>query len=139
MIFHTIAIVPTLSVCINSEQNKLSPLRVFKPQTPKVQVFEADDIPISHRASLLFVLSPLAEQVCTGFCSVQRTTDFTKIRHPYLGEREDKLIQYLSSLVLADSCLKFCFSFTRDSYKSFLLRHGSFSYVIVSQKNVHTR
>ena len=86
LIFHTIAIVPTLSVCINSEQNKLSPLRVFKPQTPKVQVFEADDIPISHRASLLFVLSPLAEQVCTGFCSVQRTTDFTKIRHPYLGE-----------------------------------------------------
>ena len=40
----------------------------------------------------------------------------------------------LSSLVLADSCLKFRFSFTRDSYKSFLLRHGSFSYVIVSQK-----
>ena len=36
----------------------------------------------------------------------------------------------LSSLVLADSCLKFRFSFTQDSYKSFLLRHGSFSYVI---------
>ena len=42
--------------------------------------------------------------------------------------------QLLSSLVFADSCLKFRFSFTRDSYKSFLLRHGSFSYVIVSQK-----
>ena len=40
-----------------------------------------------------------------------------------------------SSLVLADSCLKFRFSFTRGSYKSFLLRHGSFSYVIYFVKS----
>ena len=33
-----------------------------------------------------------------------------------------------------DGRLKFCFSFTRDSYKGFLLCHSSFSYVIVSQK-----
>ena len=36
--------------------------------------------------------------------------------------------------MFADSRLKFCFLITRDSYKGFLLRHGSFSYVIVSQK-----
>ena len=31
--------------------------------------------------------------------------------------------------MFADGHLKFCFSFTRDSYESFLLRHGSFSYI----------
>ena len=39
-----------------------------------------------------------------------------------------------SSLVCADVRLNIRFSFTRDSYKGFLLRHNSFSYVIVSQK-----
>ena len=34
----------------------------------------------------------------------------------------------------ADGRLKNHFLFTRDSYKDFLLRHGSFSFVIVSQK-----
>ena len=40
----------------------------------------------------------------------------------------------LSSLVCADGRLNIRFSFTRDSYKGFLLHHSSFSYVIVSQK-----
>ena len=34
--------------------------------------------------------------------------------------------------MFADACLKISFSFTRDSYKGFLLRHGSFSYVILT-------
>ena len=37
--------------------------------------------------------------------------------------------QETSSLVFADSRIKFHFSFTRDSYKGFFLHHGSFSYV----------
>ena len=60
---------------------------------------------------------------------------FSKNCNPYL------IFTYLifttrtySSLVFADSRLKFCFSFTQDSYKSFLLRHGSFSYVIYCVK-----
>ena len=44
----------------------------------------------------------------------------------------------ISSLVFTDGRLKNCFSFTRDSYKGFLLRHYSFSYVKVSQK-MYTR
>ena len=40
----------------------------------------------------------------------------------------------LSSLVCADVRLNIHFSYTRDSYKSFLLCHITFSYVIVSQK-----
>ena len=39
-----------------------------------------------------------------------------------------------SSLVCADSCLNFHFSYTRACYMGFLLRHYSFSYLIVSQK-----
>ena len=39
-----------------------------------------------------------------------------------------------SSLVCADFCLNFHFSYTLACYLSFLLRHYSFSYVIVSQK-----
>ena len=39
-----------------------------------------------------------------------------------------------SSLVCADACLNIHLSFTWDSYKGFLLRHNSFSCVIVSQK-----
>ena len=36
----------------------------------------------------------------------------------------------ISNLVFADGHLKIRFSFTRGSYKNFLLRHGSFSYII---------
>ena len=43
-------------------------------------------------------------------------------------------ILHNSSLVCADGRLNIRFSFARDSYKGFLLRHNSFSYVIVSQK-----
>ena len=39
-----------------------------------------------------------------------------------------------SCLVCADSRLNVRFSFTRDGYRGFLLRHNSFSYVIVCQK-----
>ena len=43
-----------------------------------------------------------------------------------------------SSLVFADGRLKFCFSFTQDSYKGFLLHHGSFSYVIYEDRQHET-
>ena len=39
--------------------------------------------------------------------------------------------------MFADSHLKLHFSFTRDSYKGFLLRHGSFSYVVYLQNLCH--
>ena len=39
-----------------------------------------------------------------------------------------------SSLVCANGRLKNRFSFTQDSYKDFLLRHGSFSYVVKWKK-----
>ena len=46
------------------------------------------------------------------------------------GRTQEKSSRYhKSSLVFADGHLKIHFSFTRDSYKGFLLRHGSFSYV----------
>ena len=47
---------------------------------------------------------------------------------------DNDFIREASSLVCADVRLNIRFSFTRDSYIGFLLRHKSFSYVIVSQK-----
>ena len=41
-----------------------------------------------------------------------------------------KELNHLSSLVRADGRLNICFLFTQDSYKGFLLRHDSFSYVL---------
>ena len=44
-----------------------------------------------------------------------------------------------SSLVFADSLLKFHFLFTRDSYNGFLLRHDSFSYVLLVTDTIQVR
>ena len=70
------------------------------------------------------------------------------LRQPFVNgqvvvgvDAEKKMSQDMvnSSLACADGRLNIRLSFTRDSYKGFLLRHNSFSYIIVSQKNVHTR
>ena len=46
----------------------------------------------------------------------------------------DAIRRHLSSLMFANGRLKYRFSFARDSYKGFLLHHGSFSYTLLIRK-----